>query len=149
VPPSAYRMAGHAQQRQNGSYHEDKDADCPDDCDLRDEPDDEKNDAKNYQLRSLGSAAISRRGTVWQCRTRASRWPGSAAAKPVRRGRAVDVPGSVRHHGLRPLWRPPVQASVQLPAARALNPARGETQPGKTSRRREGRSRGGIIASYL
>jgi hypothetical protein len=49
VPAAADCVTGHPEQGEDRADHYDDDADRPDDGDLCDEPDNEKNDAKNDQ----------------------------------------------------------------------------------------------------
>jgi hypothetical protein len=58
MPSPADRMAGHPEQGQDHSDHDDNNANCPDDDDLRDEPDNEQDNAENDQVRLLAVAAI-------------------------------------------------------------------------------------------
>jgi hypothetical protein len=57
VPPAADRVAECPEQRQDRADHYGDDADCPDDRDFRDEPDDEKNHAENDQGKLLTASS--------------------------------------------------------------------------------------------
>lgn len=52
MPPAADGAASHAEQCQDHPGNQDNDADRPGNCDVRDEADDEEDNAENYQLDS-------------------------------------------------------------------------------------------------
>jgi hypothetical protein len=58
VPSAADRAACHAEQCHDGADKQDNDADRPNNCDVGDEADNEKNYADNYHFSLQGLVAV-------------------------------------------------------------------------------------------
>jgi hypothetical protein len=64
VFPSADGVTGSPEHCQDDANHKHNNADGPDDCDVRDEPDNKQNDTENDQLWLLAAAIVSPRITA-------------------------------------------------------------------------------------
>jgi hypothetical protein len=99
MPAAPHRMAGHPEQRQDGTSHDHDDADRPDDGNVRDEPDNKQDNAENNQGPAPGntSETLLRR----LCRHRALRLRDKRNSGPCRTtaiSRGCSCRGPEQHH---------------------------------------------------